>query len=105
MASDFLEMAGFDVCFLGANVPTYSLLRMVGELRPDVVALSVTITYHLPALKGAITALREVNPTLPILVGGGAFTWGLPLEKELDVAFIGKDARELVAAACRLTGV
>jgi methanogenic corrinoid protein MtbC1 len=105
MASDFLEMAGFDVTFLGANVPTDSLVRMVGELRPDLVALSVSITYHLPALRGAVAALREATPKLPILVGGGAFTWGLPVEQELEVAFIGKDARELVAAACRLTGV
>jgi methanogenic corrinoid protein MtbC1 len=105
MASDFLEMAGFDVYFLGANVPTEHLATMVREERPDLVVLSVAMTYHLPALKAAVTRIRSEHPRLPVAVGGGALNWAPGLERELDVAFSGKDARELVAAACRLLGV
>lgn len=104
MGSDFLEMAGFDVRFLGANVPTEHLVRMAREEQPDLVVLSVAITYHLPALKEAVRQLREALPRVPIAVGGGVLTWAPGLERELDVAFTGKDARELVAAACRLLG-
>ncbi|MDY7226353.1 cobalamin B12-binding domain-containing protein [Hyalangium rubrum] len=105
MASDFLEMAGFDVRFLGANVPTDHLVRMVREQRPDLLALSVSMTYHLPALRLAVAAVHAVAPRLPIAVGGLAFTWAPGLEKELDISFHGRDARELVASACRTLGV
>jgi methanogenic corrinoid protein MtbC1 len=100
MASDFLEMAGFDVRFLGANVPTEHLVREVVGTKPDLLALSVTMTYHVPALRKAVVAVREVSPMLPMAVGGLAFTWMPGLEAELGVPFFGKDARELVAAAC-----
>lgn len=105
MASDFLEMAGFDVRFLGANLPPEHLARMVGEVRPDLLALSVTMSYHLPALRKAVECVRNVMPALPIAVGGLAFRWAPGLERELDVSFLGKDARELVASACRTLGV
>ncbi|MCY0999393.1 cobalamin-dependent protein [Myxococcus sp. MISCRS1] len=105
MASDFLEMAGFDVRFLGANVPPEHLARMLREQTPHLLALSVTMSYHLPALRRAVEAAREVAPHLPIAVGGHAFRWAPGLEKELDVTFHGKDARELVSAACRTLGV
>jgi MerR family transcriptional regulator, light-induced transcriptional regulator len=105
VASDFLEMAGFDVRFLGANVPTSHLVRMVREQPPDLLALSVTMTYHLPALRAALDEVRAAAPRLPIAVGGLAFNWVPGLEKELNVAFHGRDARELVASACRTLGV
>ncbi|WP_239014696.1 cobalamin B12-binding domain-containing protein [Archangium violaceum] len=102
MASDFLEMAGFDVRFLGASVPTEHLVREVLGSKPDLLALSVTMTYHLPALRQAMAAVREVAPMLPVAVGGLAFTWAPGVEAALGVPFFGKDARELVAAACRM---
>jgi methanogenic corrinoid protein MtbC1 len=105
MASDFLEMAGFDVRFLGANVPTEHLVRMVLEQKPDLLALSVTMTYHLPALREAVQQVRAAAPKLPIAVGGLAFSWVQGLDQELGVSFHGRDARELVASACRTLGV
>jgi MerR family transcriptional regulator, light-induced transcriptional regulator len=105
MASDFLEMAGFEVRFLGANVPTSHLVRMVREQTPDLLALSVSMTYHLPALRTAVEQVRAIAPRLPIAVGGLAFTWVPGLERELGVSFLGKDARELVASACQALGV
>ncbi|WP_257460390.1 cobalamin B12-binding domain-containing protein [Archangium lipolyticum] len=102
VASDFLEMAGFDVRFLGANVPTEHLVREVRAQKPDLLALSVTMTYHIPALRQAVAAVREVAPLLPLAVGGLAFSWVPGLEAELGVPFFGKDARELVASACRM---
>lgn len=102
IASDFLEMAGFDVRFLGANVPAEHLAREAKESKPDLLALSVTMSYHVPALRKAVEAVRQVAPGLPMAVGGLAFTWAPGVEAELGVPFFGKDARELVAAACRM---
>ncbi|WP_375742547.1 cobalamin-dependent protein [Corallococcus interemptor] len=105
MASDFLEMAGFDVRFLGANVPADHLARMVRESPPDLLALSVTMPFHMPQVREAVRKVREVSPALPIAVGGLAFDWGPVLEEELAVSFFGKSVRELVASTCRILGV
>ncbi|RKG97112.1 cobalamin-binding protein [Corallococcus sp. CA053C] len=105
MASDFLEMAGFDVRFIGANVPADHLARLVRESPPDLLALSVTMPFHLPQLRDAVSKVRQVAPNLSIAVGGLAFDWGPVLHEELDVSFFGKSARELVSSACRTLGV
>jgi methanogenic corrinoid protein MtbC1 len=105
IASDFLEMAGFEVRYLGASVPSEHLARTVREERPDLLALSVTMSYHLPALHEAVAAVRQAAPQLPVVVGGTAFTWVPSMAEELGVPFCGKDARELVAAACRILEV
>ncbi|GMU07590.1 cobalamin B12-binding domain-containing protein [Corallococcus caeni] len=105
MASDFLEMAGFDVRFLGANVPADHLARMVRETPPNLLALSVTMPFHMPQVREAVRKVREVSPSLPIAVGGLAFDWGPVLEEELSVTFFGKSVRDLVASACRTLGV
>ena len=71
MAADFLEMAGFDVRFLGANVPADSVAAMVRTTRPDVVVLSAATTFCFPGLRRTIAAVRAAGgPDLPILVGG-----------------------------------
>ena len=105
MASDFLEMAGFDVDFLGANVPTDHLLSYVRDARPDLLCLSATLSFHVPALQDAVARVRAQDATLPIAVGGLAFEWAGGLQEKLGVTFYGKDARELVAGACRELGV
>lgn len=101
IASDFLEMAGFDVEFLGANVPTDSLVKWVQDSQPDLLCLSATMSFHLGALTEAIERVRAVLPHLPIAVGGHAFEWARGLEQRLGVTFYGKDAKALVAGACQ----
>lgn len=80
IASDFFEMAGFDVRYLGANVPTTSLVEMVRAEQPDLVALSITVADHAPALEDAIGRLRHDFDGLDVVAGGSA------LEQEPDVA-------------------
>lgn len=90
IAADFLEMAGFDVRFLGGDVPTASLLAMVGSMRPDVVALSATMALHIPEVEAAVAGVRRIGGTkLPLLLGGGLTTWAPELEARLDVTVFG----------------
>ncbi|MFB1483672.1 B12-binding domain-containing protein [Corallococcus sp. RDP092CA] len=105
MASDFLEMAGFDVRFLGANVPAEHLARLVREAPPDLLALSISMPFHMPQVREAVRKVRAVSPSLPIAVGGLAFDWGPVLGDALAVSFFGKSVRELVTSACRTLGV
>lgn len=97
MGADFLEMAGFEVRFLGANVATEALGRALGEGPVDVLGLSASMPFHEPALRAAVREARRVKGEgLPILVGGGLVRWAPALREELGVEAIGESADELV---------
>jgi methanogenic corrinoid protein MtbC1 len=99
LAADALDLAGFDVRFLGANVPTDDLLPAIRREAPDLLALSVTMTFNVPALRTAVARVREAEPQLPIAIGGHACTWSRGLAADLGVACVGDDAAALVQAA------
>jgi methanogenic corrinoid protein MtbC1 len=101
MGADFLEMAGFDVHYLGANVPTKDLVEMIVANRPDLVGLSVAMSFNVPNLVAAVTAIREaVGDAFPILVGGQVLAWAPELEERLGVLAFGDDAAVMVTK-CR----
>lgn len=70
MAADLLEDSGYEVAYLGADVPTAALLQAVGALTPDLLGLSATITESQRQLEAAVAAVRAEHPRLPLLVGG-----------------------------------
>ncbi|MCU0680679.1 MAG: cobalamin-dependent protein [Polyangiaceae bacterium] len=97
MGADFLEMAGFEVRFLGANVATAALGRALGEGPVDVLGLSASMSFHEPALRAAVREARRVKGEgLPILVGGGLVRWAPGLREELGVEAFGESADTLV---------
>ena len=51
MVSDFYEMAGYSVRFLGANVEAERLLAILREDPPDLLGLSVTMTFNVESLR------------------------------------------------------
>ena len=106
MAEDFLEMAGFGVRFLGADVPASSVGAMVAERRPDLVVLSASTTFCFPGLRRTIAAVRAAGgPDLPILVGGGAFAVASSCDAPEGVVYAGTTADALVRAAREAVGV
>ncbi len=76
MVADIFEMNGWDGYFLGANTPIAELISFIDETKPDLLGLSLSIYFNLPALKRAIEAIRAEYPDLLILTGGQAFRWG-----------------------------
>lgn len=103
LVADALDLAGFEVRYLGANVPTDSLLSVLERDPPDLVALSATMTFNVPALRSATERVRaKTAGRLPIAVGGGACTWTRSLPAEVGAEATACDAREMVAAARRL---
>lgn len=87
IAADTLDLAGYDVQFLGASVPTDSLLELLAADPPDLLALSVTLSFNVPALRQAVRRVREAHGTaLPIAIGGNALHWmpGLALQLEVE---------------------
>jgi methanogenic corrinoid protein MtbC1 len=76
MVADIFEMNGWDAYFLGANIPTSELIKYIHQVKPHVVALSVSIYFHIPILEKMIAEIRKAFPILTIIVGGQAFRHG-----------------------------
>jgi MerR family transcriptional regulator, light-induced transcriptional regulator len=76
MVADIFESNGWDSFFLGANTPTSDLIRFAQTIHPDIIALSLSIYFHIPTLEIMIQKIRQVFPEIPILVGGQAFNRG-----------------------------
>jgi methanogenic corrinoid protein MtbC1 len=105
LVADFLDLGGFDVLYLGANVPTDHLIAMLRDTAPDVLALSVTMSFNVASLRDAIVRVRAALPGLPILVGGHALAWEPGLADAAGVHTCGPEASRVVGSAKRLTGI
>ncbi len=91
MAADLLALDGWNVAFLGADVPSEALLERARRTQPVFVGLSVCLVFHLPCSRQTIAALRREAPEVRVLVGG-------PAAREIpDPAVFGADACALTA--------
>jgi len=70
MAADLLEDAGYQVAYLGADVPDEALLQALRTLSPDLLGLSATMPESARRLEGLVESLRGEHPQLPLLLGG-----------------------------------
>jgi MerR family transcriptional regulator, light-induced transcriptional regulator len=77
MVADIFEMAGWDALYLGANVPTESIVKTLVEQRADVLGVSVTMTAHIPAAAELIAAVRSHPDGLPVKVCVGGYPFNI----------------------------
>ncbi len=76
IAADLVRMAGFSVLELGANAPPEAFAA-AAERAPRLVAvgIGITVSGSIGPAQDAVTAIRVVDPVVPIIVGGqAAFT-------------------------------
>ncbi len=71
LLAETLRLRGWQVDFLGAQVPTPHLIAHLHQSGPDAVALSCSIPTGLPTAHAAITACQAAG--VAVLVGGAAF--------------------------------
>jgi methanogenic corrinoid protein MtbC1 len=76
MVSDVFELNGWKTYFLGSNVPATELISFAKTINPDLLAISLSIYFHVPVLEKMIQMIRQEFPGLSILVGGQAFCHG-----------------------------
>ena len=75
MTAHVFEADGWEVTFLGANMPMADLTRMARQLSPRFIGISLAMPYHLHHVKRIIdtfkgdAALKQID----ILVGGQVF--------------------------------
>lgn len=73
LVADVLEIAGWDVLFLGSDLPARDVAKLVRHWEPDVVGISATLLIHLSSVKNLIERIRAERPKVRIIVGGAAF--------------------------------
>jgi methanogenic corrinoid protein MtbC1 len=95
MLADSLDVGGYDIRFLGADVPLPDLERAIDGERPDVLALSVTMVFNLPSLRRTVAAMRMRFPDLPIIVGGHACRREPDIGADPNVRVVSADAQDL----------
>ena len=103
--ADFLDHAGFSVRYFGPDVPTPDLVASVQTQRPDLLALSVTMSFNVGSLRAAVTEVRAIAPDLPIAVGGHAVRWSDSVVSELGVVTAPSDPTSLIEFAKAQTGL
>jgi len=81
MVADFFEMDGWDTYYLGANMPIAGILKSLTERKPDVLAISVTMTFHIKLVTELIERVRAVDTKKRIKIIAGGYPFNI--EKEL----------------------
>jgi methanogenic corrinoid protein MtbC1 len=77
MVGDIFEMHGWDTCLATAGLPLCPLLELIAQERPELVALSMSVSFHLDRLEHMLQAIGTAHPTVPILVGGQGVVHGV----------------------------
>jgi methanogenic corrinoid protein MtbC1 len=104
MVADAFLLAGWDVQYLGANVPTQALLHQAGEWAPDLVGLSVSFAQQLRVVKAVIAGLGDrLGAARPaVIVGGLAINRFNQLADVIGADASGADARGAIDSASRI---
>jgi methanogenic corrinoid protein MtbC1 len=96
IASLFLVRRGWDVVYLGPQLPLADLLETVGSLKPLLVCLSASTTEAALELIAVGRSLKENHPTIPFGYGGRIFNTNPEIRASTPGLFLGRDAREFI---------
>jgi len=104
MVADAFQLSGWDVDFLGANVPTRALIPHLRRRPPDLVGLSTSFAQQLPKVREIVAGLADFEPLRPaVIVGGLAINQFSHLAGMLGVDGWAPDALSAVGVGTGLT--
>ena len=101
---DFFIMDGWDTVFIGCNTPNESIVGLIKRTKPDLLAISVTMSYNLPELVELISLIRsdENSKNMKILVGGNPFLLDGDLWRRVGADGHGVNAEDALSIAQNL---
>jgi len=105
MVTDFFEMNGWDTFYLGANMPIEGVVQFLIETKPQCLAISATMTFHVSSVEEMIRKIRldpGVSADLKILVGGYPFKVAAGLWESVGADGFAIDANDAIALADKL---
>ena len=101
ITADLFESAGYTVRFAGGGVPQDEVLKLIGDVRPELLVLFGTLPSGVPAVRKLIDYLREVNscPDMQIMCCGGIYKRAEGLAEEIGADLYAPDAADAVRVA------
>lgn len=102
MLCDLLEMEGWNTIYLGANVPAAGVVGILRDNHCNILAVSASMTFHIPAVRETIKAVRASNPATKILVGGYAFKIAPNLWRNVGADYWTRNASEAISLVAEL---
>ena len=101
MVADLLELQGWDVHFLGVDLPVADVAALVGKLRPTFVGVSLVMPYNLMNTERLIAAVRAACPESPprILLGSSVLGWDQDLWRQLGADAFAPDLQTALVVA------
>ncbi|MFW5998682.1 MAG: cobalamin B12-binding domain-containing protein [Halanaerobiaceae bacterium] len=96
LIADALEYKGWDVEYLGANIPKKDLIDILLKIRPFFLGLSVTLPFNIENAIDTITEIRSIPELkdINILIGGKVFNENPELWKKTGADAWAADTRE-----------
>jgi methanogenic corrinoid protein MtbC1 len=101
ICADLFEAEGYNVRFAGGGVPNDEVLKLIGELRPNLLVFFGTLPSGMPAVRKLIDYLREVNscPDMQVMCCGGIYKRAEGLAEEIGADLYAPDAAMAVDIA------
>ncbi len=95
MVADVMEADGWDVMFLGTNVPAEGVIESIRQHKADLFGISSTMYFNIPKVIELVEATRkEFGDSIRIMLGGGAFRSLPKLPPELEGCIVALSLRE-----------
>lgn len=98
MLADIWELEGWNVTYLGANIPAEFITERLHENNYDIIGLSCAISFNIRFVKETIEMARKNGFNGPVIVGGRAFNIDPSLKDYVGSDYYGKDFYEAVEA-------
>jgi methanogenic corrinoid protein MtbC1/DNA-binding XRE family transcriptional regulator len=103
--ADFLMVDGWEVDFLGADIPTDHLLMYVKAREAHLVCVSVGLSSLVPTAQSLVTGLKKLDPAPKVIIGGAAFISRPELTASVPADGFAKDPQESVTLARQVCGL
>jgi methanogenic corrinoid protein MtbC1 len=97
MIADALEADGWDVRFLGTDLPPSGILKVLADFKAQILGISTTILANVPKVRALIADVRRQHGSkVRVVVGGQAFQSSSALAEELGADGTAPGVRETV---------
>ncbi len=103
IVADAFELNGWDVMFLGPDLPSKELIQQVSKSLPDMLCLSASMPEHLPVAKAAILEIHKAlgNKAPAIMLGGLAVNAFSAISDEIGANLTASDAEKALTASLK----
>ena len=101
VVSELLRLSGWNVHFLGTEMPTTDLVQFLSEKGIDLLVLSITLPENLPGVLEIIDAVKDLDKSVITMIGGSGVA-SLDKNSLEGVDIISSDVTNAIIEASRL---